>query len=339
MITKELILEAIAGIAHPESGENPAAFADVVVGGQNDVNVILNLRPRDPFAKALRRQIGEALSASFPGSEISVEISEHKAAEASPKAAAENSKKIPGVKHIVAVASGKGGVGKSTVTAGLARAMAGRGLRVGILDADIYGPSQPLLFNLEGYRPATAEGSDFIVPAYGDGVAVMSIGFFIGQNDALIWRGPMAVNALRQLARQTAWGGLDFLLIDLPPGTGDLHLSIVHELCIDGAVIVSIPGRLSVSDVRRGVEMFRSEGIDVPVLGIVENMAWFSPAELPDNKYFIFGRGEASWFAAEAGIEFLGDIPIVLAADSSTVETPDYVEIATKIVNKVTGRC
>ena len=181
------------------------------------------------------------------------------------------------IAHIVAIASGKGGVGKSTVTANLAVALRNRGFRVGILDADIYGPSQPKMFGLEGYLPEAeqVDGQDIILPAEAMDMKIMSIGFFVKPSDALLWRGAMAVNALRQMIHQTRWGALDFLLVDLPPGTGDIHLSIISELKIDTAVIVSTPQQIAVADVRRGVEMFRNPQVNIPLAGIVENMAWF----------------------------------------------------------------
>jgi ATP-binding protein involved in chromosome partitioning len=256
------------------------------------------------------------------------------------------------VHKIVAIASGKGGVGKSSVAALVAATLAEQGYRVGVLDADVYGPSQPQLFGVEDYLPpAVSEGGvEWIVPAESMGVKVMSIGFFVGAGDAVVWRGPMAGGALKQLIHQTRWGELDFLLVDLPPGTGDVHLSVVHEMNIDGAVIVSTPQRLAVADVRRGVEMFRSEGIDVPVWGVVENMAWFTPAELPDNRYYIFGRGGAREFAVAEGIDFLGEIPIeVSVVDSGEKGLPSqgvktsvkpYCEaIVTKIVEKAGKGC
>ena len=191
------------------------------------------------------------------------------------------------------MASGKGGVGKSTVTANLAVALNNLGYRVGILDADVYGPSQPKMFGLEGYVPEAEqeEGADYLLPAEARGIRIMSIGFFIKPSDALLWRGAMATNALRQMIHQTRWGELDFLLIDLPPGTGDVHLSILSELRLNGAVIVSTPQQVAVADVLRGIEMFRHSQVGVPVAGIIENMAWFTPAELPENRYYLFGKG------------------------------------------------
>ena len=252
------------------------------------------------------------------------------------------------IRRIVAVSSAKGGVGKSTVTANLAVALAKAGYRTGVLDADIYGPSQPMMFGVEDYRPEgeNIEGKEWIVPAEAYGVKVMSIGFFIKPTDALLWRGAMAVSALKQMIHQTRWGTLDFLLTDLPPGTGDVHLSIIGELKIDAAVIVSTPQQIAVADVVRGVEMFRNENVNIPVAGIVENMAWFTPAELPENRYYIFGRGGARAYAEKNGVEFLGEIPIIQSImDGADAGTPaagidfrveeHYRGIAEKIVGKV----
>ena len=237
---------------------------------------------------------------------------------------------------------------KGSITANLAVALRNRGFRVGILDADIYGPSQPKMFGLEGYLPEAeqVDGQDIILPAEAMDMKIMSIGFFIKPSDALLWRGAMAVNALRQMIHQTRWGALDFLLVDLPPGTGDIHLSIISELKIDTAVIVSTPQQIAVADVRRGVEMFRNPQVNIPLAGIVENMAWFTPEELPENRYYLFGKGGARRFAEENGIDLLGEIPIIQSimegADTGTPSVsidarvePYYREIADRIVDKV----
>lgn len=245
--------------------------------------------------------------------------------EASVNAGAEitkNVKKIAGGARIIAVASGKGGVGKSTVTSNIAVALRKAGFRVGILDADIYGPSQPKIFGCEEFSPEleVAEGTEYMTPAVACGIKIMSIGFFVGRRDALLWRGPMATSALRQLLHQTLWGELDYLLCDLPPGTGDIHLSLISELNIDGAVIVSTPQVLSVADAVRGVEMLRNERVNVPVIGIVENMSWFTPAELPESRYYIFGRGGARQLAESCGTDFLGEIPLTAAMGEASEE-------------------
>lgn len=220
---------------------------------------------------------------------------------------------LRGIKHIIAVASGKGGVGKSTVSANLAVALSKTGAKVGILDADIYGPSIPLMFGLVDAKPLAEkrDGRDVIIPMEKYGIKILSIGFFVDQNQALLWRGPMASNALTQLLRDTDWGDLDYLVIDLPPGTGDIHLTIVQESNVSGVAIVSTPQNVALADARKAFSMFNSEKIKVPILGLIENMSYFTPAELPDNKYFIFGKEGGKLLAEESKVPFLGEIPLV----------------------------
>lgn len=220
---------------------------------------------------------------------------------------------IPGVTNIIAVASGKGGVGKSTVTANLAVALAGMGFKVGLVDADIYGPSMPIMFDVLYDKPSAIEvnGKTKMEPVESYGVKMLSIGFFAGANQAVVWRGPMATKALNQLIHDAHWGELDFMLIDMPPGTGDIHLSLVQSLPVTGAVIVSTPQAVALADARKGVAMFSMDSIDVPVLGIIENMAYFTPEELPNNKYYIFGKEGAMSLANELRVPFLGQIPLV----------------------------
>ena len=222
-------------------------------------------------------------------------------------------KAIPGIKNIVAVASGKGGVGKSTVTANLAVSLAKMGFNVGILDADIYGPSTPMMFDVEYERPLSVniDGKSKMKPIENYGIKILSIGFFTKPNQAVVWRGPMAAKALNQMIFDAAWGELDFMLIDLPPGTGDIHLSIMQSMPITGAVIVSTPQNVALADAKKGVAMFQQEAINVPVLGIIENMAYFTPEELPENKYYIFGREGARVLAEDLQVPFLGEIPLV----------------------------
>ena len=222
-------------------------------------------------------------------------------------------KQIPGIQNIIAIASGKGGVGKSTVAANLAVTLANMGFKVGLLDADIYGPSVPTMLDTEGQKPISVEvnGRNLMKPIENYGVKMLSIGYFSGANQAVVWRGPMASKALNQMLRDADWGELDFLLVDLPPGTGDIHLSIIQEVPVTGAVIVSTPQHVALADVRKGIAMFNMESINIPVLGLIENMAYFTPEELPDNKYYIFGKQGAQFMAEDLGIPVLGEIPLI----------------------------
>lgn len=233
--------------------------------------------------------------------------------EAQEKAAMIRGEELPGVKNIIAVASGKGGVGKSTVAANIAVALANKGFEVGLVDADIYGPSQPTMFDVAHAKPGsiTIDGKSKMDPVESYGVKLLSIGFFAGVDQAVVWRGPMASKALNQLIRDAHWGELDFMIVDLPPGTGDIHLSLVQAVPITGAVIVSTPQAVALADARKGVGMFRVENIKVPILGMVENMAYFTPAELPDNRYYIFGQDGVKNLSHELRVPFLGEIPLV----------------------------
>ncbi|NCG43741.1 MAG: P-loop NTPase [Proteobacteria bacterium] len=222
-------------------------------------------------------------------------------------------KAIDGIKHVIAIASGKGGVGKSTVTANMAIALRDMGFKVGILDADIYGPSMPIMFDVMTERPGGIEinGVRKMDPVIAYGIKIMSVGFFSGSNQAVVWRGPMASKALNQMLHESHWGDLDFLLLDLPPGTGDIHLSIVQSLPVTGAIVVSTPQAVALADARKGVAMFNMSAINVPVIGMVENMAYFTPEELPDNKYYLFGQEGVQRLAAQMKVDFLGEIPLV----------------------------
>ena len=220
---------------------------------------------------------------------------------------------IPGVKNIVAVSSGRGGVGKSTIAANLAVGLSNLGYRVGVIDADIYGPSMHIMFGLEGATPSAVEidGKSKIKPLENYGVKLLSIGFFAQSQQAVVWRGPMASKALNQLLWDTDWGELDYLIVDLPPGTGDIHLSLVQSIPLTGAVVISTPQNIALADAKKGINMFRMDSIDVPVLGIVENMAYFTPNELPNSKYYIFGKEGAKGLAEQMKIDLLAEIPIV----------------------------
>ena len=256
---------------------------------------------------------------------------------------------LPGVKNIIAVASGKGGVGKSTVAVNLAVALANTGATVGLIDADIFGPSIPKMFGTEGERPASEhiDKRDMIVPVERFGVKFLSIGFFVAPENALIWRGPMASNALKQLIADGLWGELDYLLIDLPPGTSDIHLTLVQTVPVTAAIIVTTPQAVALADVIKGVSMFQSKSIDVPVLGLVENMSWFTPAELPENKYYIFGKDGGRKLAEKMGLVLLGQIPLVqgiceggdqgtpVASDPDTVTGQAFANLANQVISQL----
>ena len=311
---QEQIKNILKGIIHPETRENIVDSGVVESVSQQGEGVVVTLcfaKAKDPFAPRIKSMVEQIVAAEIPALEgkVTVVLKQKEPKAQQPKRESTTAT----VGKIIAVASGKGGVGKSTVTANLALTLRNMGYRVGVLDADIYGPSQPKMFDREEYLPDAeqVDGVDYIIPAESLDIELMSIGFFIKPTDALMWRGVMATSALKQLLHQTKWGGLDFLLIDLPPGTGDIHLTLLSEIKLDGAVIVSTPQQVAVADVVRGVEMFRHEQVGVKVLGVVENMAWFTPKELPENKYYIFGSGGAERYAKEVGVPFLGEIPII----------------------------
>ena len=245
-------------------------------------------------------------------------------------------KEIPGVQNIIAISSGKGGVGKSTITANLAVALLDLGHKVGVIDADIYGPSMHIMFDLEGATPTTTNvnGKSKIKPLENYGVKLLSIGFFAQAQQAVVWRGPMASKALNQLIWDATWGDLDYLLIDLPPGTGDIHLSLVQSLPVTGAVVVTTPQTIALADARKGVNMFQLDSINVPVLGVVENMAYFTPEELPENKYYIFGKEGARVLAEQMNIDLLGEIPLVQSVrEAADIGRPAVLQGSTKVAN------
>ena len=312
---KKDILEVLDGLTLPGEGQSisqSGAVTNINIFGHE---VVIDLTLKTPALHIKKRVISDvtqALEQTFgPGIKAQINITVPQAPARDPNLI--KGKPIAGIKNIVAIASGKGGVGKSTVTANLAISLAEMGFSVGVLDADIYGPSIPIMFDVAGERPLSVqvEGKSKMAPIEQYGVKILSIGFFTQPNQAVIWRGPMAAKALNQMIFDAAWGELDFLLIDLPPGTGDIHLSIMQSLPISGAVVVSTPQNVALADARKGVAMFAQEHIQVPVLGIVENMAYFTPSELPDNKYYIFGQSGARHLAEDLDVEFLGEIPLV----------------------------
>ncbi len=315
-MTKSEILKALSTISAPGEGQNlveSGAIKNVQVFGDE---VVVDVTINNPSLQAKKKtevSILQVIHAEVhPKAKIKVNIS----VEAPEKTQNSNlikGKPIPGIKNIIAVASGKGGVGKSTVTANLAVSLAKMGFEVGLLDADIYGPSQPLMFDVENEKPLAidVDGKSKMKPVSNYGVKLLSIGFFTEKDQAVIWRGPMAAKALNQMIFDAHWGELDFLIVDLPPGTGDIHLSIMQSLPITGAVVVSTPQEVALADARKGIAMFAQDAIQVPVLGIIENMSYFTPAELPENKYYIFGEGGAKHLAERMGVALLGEIPLV----------------------------
>lgn len=312
---KKDIIEILDRLTLPGEGQSisqSGAVSNINVFGDE---VVIDLTLKTPALHIKKRVIGDinqAFQEKFgtQGS-VTVNIKVPPAADQSPQLI--KGKPIEGIQNIIAVASGKGGVGKSTVTTNLAISLSKMGFKVGVLDADIYGPSIPIMFDVATARPLSVvvDGKSKMEPVEQYGVKILSIGFFTQPNQAVIWRGPMAAKALNQMIFDAAWGELDFLLVDLPPGTGDIHLSIMQSLPITGAVVVSTPQNVALADARKGVAMFAQEHIQVPVLGMVENMAYFTPAELPDNKYYIFGKNGVKHLAEDLEVEFLGEIPLV----------------------------
>lgn len=297
--------------------------------------IILDIVSHSP-AMHERKRLEQALKAAFAEQLPQANLKLNILIETPEKPQEIKGNEIPGVKNIVAISSGKGGVGKSTVSANLAISLQKMGFKVGLLDADIYGPSMPTMFDVEGAQPHSVQvdGKSKMKPIESYGIKLLSIGFFAGTDQAVVWRGPMAAKALNQMIRDAHWGELDFLLIDLPPGTGDIHLSIVQQIPITGAVIVSTPQNIALADARKGVAMFKMEAINVPVLGIIENMAYFTPAELPENKYYIFGQNGAKNLSEKLDVPFLGEIPLVQSIrEAADVGRPAALQDNTPVSN------
>ncbi|WP_298824711.1 Mrp/NBP35 family ATP-binding protein [uncultured Capnocytophaga sp.] len=314
-LLKSQVIEALRKITSPGEGGNlidSGVVKNIVIFGDEVVVDATISNPSLQAKKKVEVEIMKAIHAEvYEKAKVKVNITVE-AAPASDKNEIKG-KPIEGIRNIIAVASGKGGVGKSTITANLAIALRKMGFRVGLLDADIYGPSIPMMFDVQEERPLSVEinGRSKMKPVENYGVKILSIGFFTHPDQAVIWRGPMASKALNQMIFDADWGELDFLLIDLPPGTGDIHLSIMQALPITGAVVVSTPQQVALADARKGIAMFRQETINVPVLGLVENMAYFTPAELPENKYYIFGKEGVKSLAERTDTPLLGEIPLV----------------------------
>ena len=311
MIKREDVLEVLSNINEPELNKDIVSLnliEDLIIDGNK---VTLTVYVSNPAMHA-RNRMKEAVEFNLK-SRLSKELEVSCLVKQKTSDIKSNRKVLPEVKNIVAIASGKGGVGKSTITSNIAAGLAKQGYKVGLIDADIYGPSIPTMFDLVNERPKMVEinGQSLIEPILSQGVKVLSIGFFTDKENAVVWRGPMASKALLQMFNDAHWGELDFLLVDLPPGTGDIHLSLIQSIPLDGAVIVSTPQEVALADARRGVNMFKMENIKVPIIGLVENMSWFTPEELPDHKYYIFGRDGAKNLSQGLGVPFLGQIPLV----------------------------
>lgn len=310
---KQDIYKALEKITAPGEGGNlieTKAVTNVVIFGKE---ILVDVTIKNPSLQAKKKIEVEIMKVIHDEVDEKTDVKVNVKVDAPAKPAPIRGNQIPGVKNIIAVASGKGGVGKSTVTANVAVSLAKMGFSVGILDADVYGPSMPIMFDVAKERPLSVkvDGKEKMQPIENYGVKLLSLGFFTDPNQAVIWRGAMASKALNQMIFDANWGELDFLLVDLPPGTGDIHLSMVQAVPITGALIVSTPQAIALADAKRGVAMFQQENIMVPVLGIVENMSYFTPEELPENKYYIFGRDGAKNLASDLETALLGEIPLV----------------------------
>ena len=343
------IITWLQEVEHPAKGDKnivELGMVEKIEAGEGKVTVTLSFpKHRDPLAEYLIGSAKASIIRNAPaGTQVEVKTIIKDAAPKKKPGLDLGFEEVEGIKHIIGIASGKGGVGKSTVAVNLAIALARLGYKVGLADADVYGPSVPKMTATEGQMPdAFQEGEkEVIVPLEKYGVKWMSIGYFAKPEQALIWRGPMACNALKQMILQVRWGELDFLLIDMPPGTGDIHISLVHDIPMEGAVIVSTPQDVALADVEKGVNMFRNESVNKPILGLVENMAWFTPAEHPDEKYYLFGKDGGIRMAEKYQIPLLGQIPIVQSireggdagepvALSSRPDGIAFIEIAKKL--------
>ena len=327
----KLITDVLATVMYPGTKKNliesDMLADDVRIDGMKVSFTLLFPKETDPFLKSTLKATEAALHYHI-SKDIEVEIKTEFASKPRP----EVGKLLPQVKNIIAVSSGKGGVGKSTVSANLAIALAKLGYRVGLLDADVFGPSMPKMFDVEGARPYATQidGRDLIEPVEKYGVKLLSIGFFVGKETATLWRGSMASNALKQLIADANWGELDFFILDTPPGTSDIHLTLLQTLAITGAVIVSTPQDVALADARKGIDMYRNEKVNVPILGLIENMAWFTPAELPENRYYLFGREGCKRLAEEMHVLLLAQIPIVQSiCENGDQGTPAALDVET----------
>lgn len=350
-IYPKLIMDALATVRYPGTGRNVVEMNmvedDLRISGMHVSFSLIFDKPTDPFMKSMLKACEAAIHA-YVSKDVTVEIKTKTLQAPRP----ELPELLPGVRNIIAVSSGKGGVGKSTVAANLAVALARLGHRVGLLDCDIFGPSVPKMFRIEDARPYSEniDGRDLIQPVEQYGVKVLSIGFFVSPEQATLWRGAMASNALKQLIGDANWGDLDYFILDTPPGTSDIHLTLVQTLPVTGAVIVSTPQQVALADARKGINMYQNEKVNVPILGLVENMAWFTPAQHPDERYYLFGREGVKQLAEEMGVPLLGQIPVVqdiceqgdqgtpTALDPSTPQGNAFLQLAARVVTQTDRR-
>jgi ATP-binding protein involved in chromosome partitioning len=315
MFTESEILTALRKIIHPEKGKDIVTLGMVTEVTSSERGISITIAPErsnDPLITSIKSSIVKAVKETL-GQDAAISEIVVKPKVITEKAEKKQDEMLPGIKNIIAVSSGKGGVGKTTVAVNLAIALARQNYRVGLLDADVFGPSVPIMFDAEKFRPEVKSENniDYIIPLDKWGVKVLSTGFFVDPAEAVIWRGPMASNFLKQLIAQGDWGALDYLLVDLPPGTSDIHLTLVQEVAVTGAIVVTTPQAVALADARKGISMFMSDKINVPVIGLVENMSWFTPAELPENRYYIFGKDGGKNLAEMTGVTLLGQIPLV----------------------------
>ena len=354
-IYPKLILEALQNVRYPGTGKDIVEMGfvsdDIHIDGNKVSFTLLFEKENDPFIKSVVKACETAIL-TYVDSSINIKGNIEVLTKQTNPIKSEVPPVLPKVKNIIAVASGKGGVGKSTVTVNLAVALAQKGYKVGLLDADVFGPSIPKMFEEEEARPylETIDGKEQIVPIEKYGVKILSIGFFINKESAVVWRGAMAGNALKQLLNDANWGELDYFFIDFPPGTSDIHLTMLQTLAITGAVIVTTPQEVALIDARKGIDLFKNDKVNVPILGVVENMSWFTPEELPENKYYLFGKDGGRKLAEEINSSLLVQIPLVqsiregadigkpIALDRSTVVGSAFSELADNLVNAVDER-
>lgn len=347
----KLIMDALATVRYPGNGKNLVEAEMVAdnlrIDGMKVSFSLIFEKSTDPFMKSMLKSAETAIH-TYVSPDVEVTISTESRQAARP----EPGKMLPQVKNVIAVSSGKGGVGKSTVAANLAIALSKLGYKVGLLDADIFGPSVPKMFQVEDERPYAENigGRDLIIPVEKYGIKLLSIGFFVNPDTATLWRGGMASNALKQLVGDANWGELDYFVLDTPPGTSDIHLTLLQTLAITGAVIVSTPQQVALADARKGIDMYMNDKVNVPILGLVENMAWFTPAELPENKYYIFGKEGTKQLAEEMNVPLLGQIPLVqsicesgdkgtpVALDEQTITGCAFLQLAAAVVRQVDKR-